>query len=107
MLLQRRLYASSGLNTNEYCLEINPTLPANNSPIVSAELRNQFNALKTLIDAQAAQIADLQTQLANKAILPTMDAFDQSISDPPTQADLQKIADWANSLLAELNGTDS
>jgi hypothetical protein len=27
-----------------------PTLPANNSPIVSAELRNQFAGLKALID---------------------------------------------------------
>lgn len=27
-------------------------LPANNSPIVSQELRNQFNGLKALIDAQ-------------------------------------------------------
>lgn len=87
-------------------MPFDPTLPANNSPIVSAELRNQLNGLKALIDAQAAQIADLQTQLANKAILPTMDAFDQSISDPPTQADLQKVIDWANDLLAELNGTD-
>lgn len=88
-------------------MPFDPTLPANNSPIVSAELRNQFTALKALIDAQASQIADLQTQLANKANMPTMDAFDQSISDPPTQADLQKIADWANALLSELNGTDS
>ena len=87
-------------------MPFDPTLPVNNSPIVSVELRNQFAGLKTLIDAQAAQIADLQTQVANRAILPTMEPFDQSISDPPTQADLQKIVDWANALLAELNGTD-
>jgi hypothetical protein len=35
------------------------TLPVNNSPIVAAELRNQFNALKALMDAQAAQLAQL------------------------------------------------
>jgi hypothetical protein len=35
-------------------MAFNPTLPANNSPIVSAELRNQFNGLKSLIDAAAA-----------------------------------------------------
>ncbi len=77
-------------------------------------MRNQLNGLKALIDAQAAQIAelqaqiaDLQSQIANRAILPTMDAFDQSISDPPTQADLQKVVDWENNLLNELNGTDS
>jgi hypothetical protein len=39
-----------------------PTLPANNSPIVSAELRNQFAGLKALIDAQAAQVTDFGLQ---------------------------------------------
>jgi hypothetical protein len=82
-----------------------PTLPANNSPIVSAELRNQFNALKALIDAQAALIADLQSQLANKAFLPTMQAYDQSISDPPTQTDIQNLVDWLNQVLGQLEGT--
>ncbi len=73
----------------------------------SADFQSQLDALKALIDAQAAQIADLQSQLANKAILPTMDPFDQSFSDPPTPDDLQKIVDWANGLLSELTGTDS
>ena len=41
-----------------------PTLPVDHSPIVAAELRNQFNGLKAIIDAQAAVIADLSTQLA-------------------------------------------
>ena len=39
-----------------------PNLPADHSKIVAAELRNQFNGLKTLIDAQSAQISALQTQ---------------------------------------------
>ena len=34
-----------------------PTLPVNLSPIRATELRDQFNALKALIDAQAAQLA--------------------------------------------------
>jgi len=32
-------------------MSFNPTLPANNSQVSSAELRNQFNGLKSLIDA--------------------------------------------------------
>jgi hypothetical protein len=32
-------------------MAFNPNLPANNSPIASLELRNQFNGLKALIDA--------------------------------------------------------
>ena len=39
-----------------------PNLPVDHSSIVAAELRNQFNGLKTLIDAQSAQISALQTQ---------------------------------------------
>jgi hypothetical protein len=33
-------------------MPFDPTKPANNTPIISAELRNQFNALKALIAAQ-------------------------------------------------------
>ena len=37
-------------------------LPVDHSSIVAAELRNQFNGLKALIDTQSAQINALQTQ---------------------------------------------
>ena len=40
-------------------MPFDPTLPAGSATIVSAELRNQFNALKALLDAQAAQLAAL------------------------------------------------
>ena len=36
-----------------------PTKPANGSPIVSAELRSQFAGLKTLIDARAHRVDDV------------------------------------------------
>jgi hypothetical protein len=52
-------------------MPFNPTLPANNAPIVSAELRNQFNGLKTLIDALVAQVAGLTaTQVPIGGIIP-------------------------------------
>ena len=35
-----------------------PTKPATNAPIVSAELRTQFAGLKTLIDARAAPLLE-------------------------------------------------
>jgi hypothetical protein len=41
-----------------------PALPKNNSDLSSAEMRSQLNGLKALIDAQAAQMADLQSQLS-------------------------------------------
>ena len=40
-------------------MPFNPTLPAYRTRIVSAELRDNFTALKALMDAQAAQIATL------------------------------------------------
>ncbi|MEI6198077.1 MAG: hypothetical protein WCS42_27490, partial [Verrucomicrobiota bacterium] len=40
-----------------------PTLPVNLSPIRATELRDQFNALKALIDAQAAQLAVQAAQI--------------------------------------------
>ena len=85
-------------------MAFDPTKPVENSPLDAAEMRNQFNGLKALIDAQAAQIVDLQTQLANKAILPTAQPYDQSISNPPTQADIQNLVDWLNNMLGELEG---
>ena len=94
-----------------------PTKPANNSPIVSQELRDQLNALKDLIDAQAAQIASLQSALSGK---PSSDDVTQMIqtlaahscanmpyqgitlSNPPTQAELQSIADTLDALFTAL-----
>jgi hypothetical protein len=53
----------------------NPTLPAHRTRIVSAELRENFTALKALLDAQAAQIAALSAgastdQVPIGAVLP-------------------------------------
>ena len=41
-------------------MSFDSNLPADHSSIVAAELRNQFNGLKSLIDAQQIQIAALQ-----------------------------------------------
>jgi len=46
-----------------------PNLPVDHSSIVAAELRNQFNGLKALIDAQQQQLAAQQTQLDAQAAL--------------------------------------
>jgi tRNA A37 threonylcarbamoyladenosine synthetase subunit TsaC/SUA5/YrdC len=42
-----------------------PNLPANNSPIVSAELRSQFAGLKALIDAQQAQLTQVHSDIVD------------------------------------------
>ena len=48
-------------------MPFDPTLPANNSPISSAELRSQLTSLKTLLDLHTAQIAALSTAVTARA----------------------------------------
>jgi hypothetical protein len=48
----------------------NPLLPANLSVIDAEELRQQFNALKALIDALAAQLAVLGTLVPIGGVIP-------------------------------------
>ena len=88
-------------------MPFDPTKPVEQTEIDAVELRNQFNALKALIDAQQAQITALQSQLAGKALMPLMQAFDSALNDPPTTDDLQKIVDWMNNVLGELQGNGS
>jgi hypothetical protein len=80
-----------------------PTKPANGTPIVSAELREQFAGLKTLIDELPTSQA-MQDVLMNQAAgpCPTVDLLEMTVSDPPTQAEVQAIADKLDFLLFNL-----
>ncbi len=69
-----------------------PSLPANNAPIVSAELRDQLAGLKELIDTRAPRV-DGQSTIA------------LTISNPPTQAEVQVIYDTLNNLISLLHDT--
>jgi hypothetical protein len=95
----------------------NPNLPANNSPIVSAELRSQFAGLKALVDAQQAQITALQSQIDQKASLDdvnqaiaansakNVDGFvfsSDDISDPPQKAEVEDIQTQLGNLVQAL-----
>ena len=87
-----------------------PTLPANNSPIVSAELRNQFGGLKDEIDAQGAQLGgktnfdDVNDLISQHAASNVDDVafLDITLSDPPTKADVQAVIDAHNNLVQKL-----
>ena len=91
-------------------MAFDPTKPANNAPIVSAELRNQFTALKALVDDLQSQIDALPTSpdilnaisdnsAANVNGVPPLNL---TVSDPPTQAETQAITDKLNEVLAAL-----
>lgn len=81
----------------------NPNLPASHAPIVSQELRDQFNGLKALIDAQAAQITALQAALNSKVTRAAMGEFDPGYSDPPTYADLMKLQGAINDIIGAID----
>ena len=105
-------------------MPFDPTKPANGAEIIALELRDQLNALKALVDAQAAQIAGLVTEVEGQAV--QIDALEVqvadmgsaingsalnptsvpplsvSLSDPVTAAEAQGIVDAHNALLAAL-----
>ena len=66
-----------------------PTKPVNNAPVVSAELRNQFAGLKTLIDARPHRVDDV-------------DNLGLVLSNTYDHADVQMIADKLDQLLDAL-----
>ena len=67
-------------------MAFDPTLPVNNSPIISAQLRNQFNGLLALTAQNPVSLHGLGL----------------TVSDPPTQAEVQAIADKVNELIFAL-----
>ena len=83
-----------------------PTKPANNSPIVAAELRNQFAGLNDDIQQRALSIDvtdSINAQSAGSVVsLPPPDFI---ISNPPTQAQVQAMADYLNQLYVALSRT--
>ena len=69
---------------------LDPSLPADNSPLVSGEMRGQFQAIQNNFD-------DLRARLI--ALTP----LGLTVSNPPTQADVQAIADKLDELINALS----
>ena len=96
-------------------MPFDPAKPAANAPLSSAEMRDQLNALKALIDAQAAainaqsaQLASLQAQLSNSIAGTSSNSnavanLSLTINNnPPQQSDVQPIADKLDELITAL-----
>ena len=87
-----------------------PTKPANNAPIVAAELRNQFaglndniNNVAALVEALPSPDDVLDTINANSAgVATSVNALNLSVSNPPTQAQVQAVANKIDELLTAL-----
>ena len=65
---------------------LDPTLPAQNSPITSAELRGQFQAIKYRFDLAAG-----------------LSPLGLTVSNPPTQAEMQALADKLDEVIGAVN----
>ncbi len=85
-------------------MAFNAALPANNSPVASAELRAQFTGLKDLVDERPT-VAEVNDAILTQAAGSTagMELLSILISDPPTQYEVQQVLDKLNSLIAVLN----
>ena len=68
-------------------MAFDPTLPANNSLISSAELRNQFNGLQEQIVLMQDEVDDTPRNTNDVAQLSL------SISNPPTEAEVEGSRD--------------
>ena len=84
-------------------MPFDPTKPANNSRLSSAEMRDQLNALKALNDAQQVQIAAMQARWNTLAAqLADITPLEIMVSDPPTVNDVQSVVYQANAMLAAI-----
>ena len=70
-------------------MSFNPSLPQNNAPIVAAELRAQFQAIQDNIDAVREH-------------LNVVEPLSLTVSNPPTQAQVQAIANKLDELINTL-----
>ena len=83
-------------------MPFDPTKPASNSPNSSAEMRGQLTSLNTDIQTRAtqAQLAgEIGGSSANSNGVATLG---MSVSDPPTQSEVQTIADKIDELINAL-----
>jgi hypothetical protein len=71
---------------------LDPSLPADHSPLSSGEMRGQFQAIAGMFD-------DIRGRLIS------LTPLGLTVSNPPTQADVQALADTPDELLAALRRT--
>ena len=83
-------------------MPFDPALPQANSLVSSAELRAQLNGLYDIAQDKAS-FTDLNDAIQTTALTPEAVALlSQSISNPPTQAQVQAIQNKLNELITAL-----
>jgi PleD family two-component response regulator len=77
-----------------------PTLPVENSPILSAELRSQFQGLKEEVDDRVTgPYVDGAIAAQAAANCDSVDNLTATVSNPPTQAQVQALVDKLTELM--------
>ena len=83
-------------------MPFDPTKPATNSPNSSAEMRSQLTSLNADIQ-QRATLAQLAGEISGtSASSNAVGTLGMGVSDPPTQAEVQTIADKIDELINTL-----
>lgn len=83
-------------------MPFDPTKPANNSPLNAAEMRGQLTALNTDIQTRATQ-AQLAGEIGGTSANSNgVGTLGMAVSDPPTQSEVQAIADKLDELINAL-----
>ena len=70
-------------------MPFNPNVPADHSPLSSAEMRGQFQAIQNNVDAV-------------REVLTFVQPLGLTVSNPPTQAQVQAIANKLDELINTL-----
>ena len=80
-------------------MPFNPALPANNALLDSAEMRGQLTALNTDVQTRATQ-AQLAGEIGGTSANSNgVGTLGMVVSDPPTQSEVQAIADKLDELI--------
>ena len=84
-------------------MSYNPNLPADGSLADAAELRNQFAGLMDEIQQRALSV-DVGDSIIAQSAGPVMDVdlLSMSVSNPPTQAQVQALANKLDELITAL-----
>ena len=83
-------------------MPFDPAKPANNAPVLAAELRDQFSSIHADVQTRATP-GDLAAQIgATSANSNGVGNLGLAISDPPQQGEVQAIADKLDELINAL-----
>jgi hypothetical protein len=80
-------------------MAFDPTLPVENTPLDAAQMRDQLNGLNDLIQ-QRPDVNAMEADAAGPAL--SVNYLHMTVSNPPTQAEMQTIADKLDELLVAL-----